>query len=87
MSIRLGINPLTWTNDDLPSLGADTPLEVCLGEGRQAGFVGFELGNKFPREAQALSRALGAHDMALVSACWNAALTRKLPRWMTTFSY
>ena len=50
MSIRLGINPLTWTNDDLPSLGGDTPLETCLAEGREAGFDGFELGHKFPRD-------------------------------------
>ena len=21
MNVRIGINPLTWTNDDLPSLG------------------------------------------------------------------
>lgn len=77
MSIRLGINPLTWTNDDLPSLGADTPLEVCLGEGRQAGFAGFELGNKFPREAQALSRALGAHDLALVSGWYSSRLLER----------
>ena len=35
MKVRLGINPLTWTNDDLPSLGAETTLETCL---RQCGF-------------------------------------------------
>ena len=29
MSIRIGINPITWTNDDVPELGGDTPLEVC----------------------------------------------------------
>jgi len=45
MSVQLGINPLTWTNDDLPSLGAETPLETCLSEGKEAGFAGFELGS------------------------------------------
>ena len=40
MSVQLGINPLTWTNDDLPSLGAETPLETCLSEGKEAGFAG-----------------------------------------------
>ena len=54
MSVQLGINPLTWTNDDLPSLGAETSLETCLSEGKEAGFAGFELGNKFPREARLL---------------------------------
>jgi len=35
--IRIGINPLTWTNDDMPELGGDTPLSVCLSEARAAG--------------------------------------------------
>lgn len=77
MSIRLGINPLTWTNDDLPSLGADTPLEVCLSEGRQAGFAGFELGNKFPRTPDALSQVLNAHDLALVSGWYSSRLLER----------
>ena len=32
--VRIGINPLSWMNDDLPSLGGETPLEVALTEGR-----------------------------------------------------
>jgi inosose dehydratase len=52
MKVRLGINPLTWTNDDLPTLGAETTLETCLRQAREAGFTGVELGNKFPRVAR-----------------------------------
>ncbi|MGF1760863.1 myo-inosose-2 dehydratase [Photobacterium sagamiensis] len=74
MAVQLGINPLTWTNDDLPSLGADTPLETCLTEGRQAGFVGFELGNKFPRKAEILGPILEQHDLKLVSGWYSAEL-------------
>lgn len=74
MAIQLGINPLTWTNDDLPSLGAETPLETCLTEGRQAGFVGFELGNKFPRKAEILGPILKAHDIKLVSGWYSGEL-------------
>ncbi|MFQ3790131.1 myo-inosose-2 dehydratase [Halomonas sp. A29] len=78
-TVRLGINPLTWTNDDLPSLGADTPLEVCLEEGREAGFAGFELGNKFPRTPAALSAVLGRYDLALVSGWYSARLLERSP--------
>lgn len=39
MTVRIGINPLTWTNDDLPELGGETPLAVCLSEAKQAGFL------------------------------------------------
>jgi hypothetical protein len=28
MSVRLGISPIGWSNDDLPELGGDIPLEV-----------------------------------------------------------
>ena len=74
MSIRIGINPLTWINDDLPCLGADTPLETCLAEGREAGYAGFELGNKFPRTAQALTAVLARHQLQLVSGWFSGRL-------------
>jgi inosose dehydratase len=76
-NIRIGINPLTWTNDDLPSLGADTPLEVCLSEARQAGYSGVELGNKFPRDASVLGPILKAHDLSLVSGWYSARLLER----------
>ncbi|MDK7757275.1 myo-inosose-2 dehydratase [Providencia rettgeri] len=74
MAIQLGINPLTWTNDDLPTLGAETSLETCLTEGRQAGFAGFELGNKFPRKAEVLGPILKQHDLQLVSGWYSGEL-------------
>ncbi|MDE9539574.1 myo-inosose-2 dehydratase [Xenorhabdus bovienii] len=74
MAVQLGINPLTWTNDDLPSLGAETSLETCLAEGRQAGFAGFELGNKFPRQSQILGPILASHDLKLVSGWYSGNL-------------
>lgn len=74
MAVQLGINPLTWTNDDLPTLGAETPLETCLAEGKQAGFIGFELGNKFPRDASVLGPILAGHELKLVSGWYSLEL-------------
>jgi inosose dehydratase len=74
MSVRLGINPITWTNDDVPSLGGDTPLETCLSETRAAGFAGTELGGKFPRESKALKAVLEVHDLALVSGWYDGRI-------------
>ncbi len=65
MAVMLGINPITWTNDDVPELGGDTPLEDCLSEARQAGFAGIELGGKFPRNATELKPILQRHGLAL----------------------
>ena len=30
MKIKLGIAPIAWSNDDMPELGGDTPIETCL---------------------------------------------------------
>jgi inosose dehydratase len=77
MRIRLGINPLTWTNDDMPELGAATPLETCLAEGKQAGFAGFELGNKFPRDAAMLRPILARHGLDLASGWYGSRLLER----------
>ena len=77
MSVRIGINPLTWTNDDMPELGADTPLETCLSEGKEAGYAGFELGQKFPRKAEVLGPILEAHGLKLVSGWYSSQLLER----------
>jgi len=74
MVVRIGINPITWTNDDLPSLGGDTPLEVCLSETRQAGYSGTEMGGKFPRRADELGPILARHELVLVSGWYDGRL-------------
>ena len=30
--VKIGINPISWSNDDLPSLGGETPLSTALTE-------------------------------------------------------
>ena len=30
MSVKLGVAPIAWSNDDMPELGGDTSLEQCL---------------------------------------------------------
>ena len=34
MTIRIGANPIGWSNDDMPELGGDTPLETMPRRGR-----------------------------------------------------
>jgi inosose dehydratase len=77
MACLIGINPLTWTNDDMPELGGSTPLETCLAEAKLAGFDGVELGNKFPRDAAKLSPILAAHGLRLASGWYSANLLER----------
>ena len=72
--VRIGINPLTWSNDDLPTLGGETTLETSLREGREVGYEGFELGNKFPRDPEVLGPILAMHGLCLASGWFSGGL-------------
>jgi len=74
LDVRIGVNPISWMNDDLPSLGGETPLEVALTEGQRIGYQGFELGNKFPRDPAALRAVLAPHGLACVSGWYSGRL-------------
>jgi inosose dehydratase len=74
MAVEIGINPITWTNDDVPELGGDIPLETCLAETREAGYAGTELGGKFPRTAAELGPILARHDLKLVSGWYDGRM-------------
>jgi inosose dehydratase len=74
MKVRIGINPITWTNDDVPELGGDTPLQTCLAETALAGYRGTELGGKFPRNSAELGPILAAHKLELVSGWYDGRI-------------
>ena len=77
MSIRLGANPIIWSNDDMRELGGQTPLETCLAEARQIGFEGMELGHKFPRDPTELAAVLERFGLACVSGWYSAQLLKR----------
>ena len=74
MKARLGVAPIAWSNDDLPELGGDTPLETCLKESREAGFSGTETGGKFPKTSRELKEVLAAHQLKLVSGWYSGRM-------------
>lgn len=75
--IRIGANPIGWSNDDMQEIGGETPLETCLAEAAEIGFQGMELGHKFPREVGALKAALAPFGLACVSGWYSAALLER----------
>ncbi len=72
--IRLGIAPIGWSNDDLPELGGDIPLERCLREARAAGYAGVEKGGKFPLDPKVLGPLLAEHGLALITGWFSGEL-------------
>jgi inosose dehydratase len=80
MSIRLGTNPIAWSNDDLQQLGGATSLETCLREAREAGFESIEMGHKLPREPGRLGEVLAPAGLDLVSGWYSSGLLRRRGR-------
>ena len=80
MPVRLGISPIGWSNDDLPELGGDTPLDSCLAEARAAGYEGIELGHKFPRDHAVLRHILERFGLALISGWYSGRLLERSVR-------
>ncbi len=66
MTIRWGVSPIGWANDDLPALGAGTTLETILSDARAIGFAGVELGHLFPRNPALLAPIMAAHGLTTI---------------------
>ena len=80
MSIKLGIAPIAWSNDDMPELGGDTTLEQCLNEASKAGFSGIEFGGKFPKDSNKLLPKLSKENLQLCSGWYGAQLLKNSPK-------
>ena len=80
MSIKLGVAPIAWSNDDMPELGGDTTLEQCLEEASKAGFSGIESGGKFPKKSKELLPKLEKEKLKLCSGWYGARLLKNTPK-------
>lgn len=65
MSVKIGISPIAWQNDDLPDLTAAYSMDQALKEAREIGYIGIERGRRMPQDTQGLRRYLEANDIAL----------------------
>lgn len=65
MSVKIGISPIAWQNDDLPDLTAAFTMEQALKEARDIGYTGVERGRRMPQDTEGLRGYLAANDIAL----------------------
>jgi len=77
VSVRFGVSPIAWTNDDMPELGGDTAVETILADARTIGFDGVELGGKFPRDPATLGPLLARHRLDLVGGWYSLRLLER----------
>lgn len=75
--IKLGVSPLSWTNDVLEDLGDDISLETCLQEASTAGYEGIELGRKFPRKTEELKPILDKYNLKLASGWYSGFIAQR----------
>lgn len=76
-TVKLGIAPIAWTNDDMPDLGKENTFEQCISEMALAGFTGSEVGCKYPKDIKVLKKALDLRGLQIASAWFSAFLTTK----------
>lgn len=75
MSIKIGISPIAWQNDDLPDLTANYTMEQALEESREIGYTGVERGQRMPKDTDGLKAYLDKYDIALCGGwCSGATL-------------
>lgn len=72
--VKLGIAPIGWTNDDMPQLGGELTFEQMISEAALAGFVGTEVGGKFPTDPKVLNKALKLRNLEIASQWFSAFL-------------
>jgi inosose dehydratase len=75
--IRIGANPICWSNDDMIEIGGNISLEQCLSEAREIGLQGMEKGNKFPTTAPALKAKLAEYGLAFISGWYSTFLLER----------
>ena len=73
MKIKLGIAPIAWSNDDMPELGGDTPIEKSLDDASKTGNSGIELRAKFQRNPGITNYLLNKFQLIYVE--------NRCPKW------
>ncbi|QWA09222.1 myo-inosose-2 dehydratase [Sodalis ligni] len=66
--VKLAIAPIGWTNDDMPDLGKENTFQQTVSEMALAGFIGSEVGSKYPRDPKILKPMLDIRGIQICNA-------------------
>lgn len=85
--VKLGIAPIGWCNDDMPELGGENTFQQIVSEMALAGFTGCEIGNKYPKDAAELKKALDLRGMRIASRWFSSfILTQPIEQVVADFN-
>ncbi|MFK8077868.1 MAG: myo-inosose-2 dehydratase [Granulosicoccus sp.] len=76
MSIKIGISPIAWQNDDLPELTAAFSMEQALKESRKIGYTGVERGRRMPQDTEGLRAYLADNALSLCGGWFSGNLMK-----------
>ncbi len=75
--VKLGMAPISWTNDDLPDLGGENTFEQCISEMALAGYKGSEVGNKYPKDPAVLKGYLDLRGLKICNQWFSSFVCSK----------
>ena len=82
MSVRVGISPIAWQNDDLPDITSQFTMEQALKEAREIGYTGAERGQRMPQDTESLRVYLDRYQLALCGGwCSGNLLVNDIERY------
>ena len=79
-NVRIGIAPIGWTEDDMPEYGAENSFLQTISEIALSGYVGTEIGSKYPRNPEVLKREFGRRGLSAITA-WISTYINEKPLW------
>ncbi|MBQ2263736.1 MAG: myo-inosose-2 dehydratase [Loktanella sp.] len=74
MTIKLGISPIAWQNDDLPDLTRDFTMDDALRDAAAIGYTGIERGRRMPADTLGLRAYLDAYGLQLCGGWCSGSL-------------
>jgi len=74
MSVKIGISPIAWQNDDLPDLTAAYTTEGAMQDAARIGYAGVERGRRMPADTEGLRAYLDRYGVALCGGWCSGAL-------------
>lgn len=74
MTVKIGISPIAWQNDDLPDLTAAFTMDDALRDAAAIGYTGIERGRRMPADTEGLRAYLDRYGLQLCGGWCSGAL-------------